>query len=119
MKRLALILILTMAFTTPVFAYTKVNYDEYRIYSSSQNKAVKVTNTDDLHIYSNKYGQKKKYTKFSYDEFRIDGMETKSTDKTGGIDELHIPEPYRDQVWQPEEPIQRLGIDEIRTPADM
>ena len=117
MKRLALILLITATITTPVYAAP--NYDEYRLYSSSQNRAVKVTDTDDLHIYSNKYGQKKKYTKFSYDEFRIDGMETESTDKTGGIDELHIPKPYRDQVWQPEEPIQRLGIDEIRTPADM
>ena len=118
MKRLALILLITATITTPVYAAP--NYDEYRLYSSSQNRAVKVTDTDDLHIYSNSYRQKK-YTKFSQDEFNINGMQTPANDgyKSGSFDELHIPEPYRDKVWKPAEPVQRLGIDEFKTPADL
>ena len=123
MKRLALILILTMTFTTPVFASTKVNYDEYRIYSSSQNKAVKVTNTDDLHIYSNSYGKKRSYgAKFSNDEFHTVPTDIEANDgyKAGNFDELHINENYRQNVWQPEEEVNRInGFDEFHLPNEL
>lgn len=120
MKRLSLILLITATITTPVYAAP--NYDEYRLYSSSQNRAVKVTDTDDLHIYSNSYGKKRSYgAKFSNDEFHTVPTDIEANDgyKAGNFDELHINENYRQNVWQPEEPVQRLGIDEFKTPADL
>ena len=124
MKRIiALILIASITMTTPVYAMTPKKItnrriDEYRKYNK---KGTKVTNTDDLHIYSNKYKNPDKgYSKFSYDEFSISGKETPANDryKSGSFDEIHIPDPYQDDVWKPEEPVQRLGIDEFKTPAD-
>lgn len=126
MKRIiALILIASITMTTPVYAMTPKKItnrriDEYRKYNK---KGTKVTDTDDLHIYSNKYKNPDKgYSKFSYDEFSISGKETPANDryKSGSFDEIHIPEPYQDDVWQPEEPVQRMnGFDEFHLPNEL
>lgn len=102
--------------------------DELHINKASQSTVsgnVKVTNTDDndeLHIYSDDYTGATDYgTKMSYDEFRVNGEETPANDgyDTEGFDELHIPTQYRQNVWQPDHPVQRLGIDEFRLPNEM
>lgn len=129
MKRLtALTIIAIMAITTPTYAGTpkKVTIiknrkiDEYRKYNK---KGTKVTDTDNLHIYSNTYKNPDKgYSKFSNDEFSIGGKEPPANDryKSGSFDEIHIPEPYQDNVWQPEEPVQRMnGFDEFHLPNEM
>lgn len=102
-------------------AKNEPNYDEYRIYSSSQ--SVKVTDTDDLHIYNDNYGQDRSYgSKQSTDEFHTAPVDIEANDGYGknDFDELHINENYRQNVWQPEEPVYRLsGFDEFRLPSDM
>lgn len=101
----------------------KTANDEYRIFADS-GQSVKVTDTsDELHIYSNEYGQDRSYgAKNSWDEFHTapydisanDGYE----DSTWG--ELHINENYRQNVYyEPEKDRNRLGIDEYRLPWQM
>ena len=97
----------------------KSSNDELRIYGGD---SVKVTNTDDLHIYSNDYENPSGYSKYSNDEFKIAGKETPANDgyeeSTWG--ELHINENYRQNVYyEPEKDKNRLEIDEYRLPWQM
>ncbi len=101
----------------------KSNVDEYRISSSGGSQSVRVSDTDDLHIYNNNYGQKRSYgSKQSTDEFHTAPVDIHANDgyAENGFDELHVNENYRQNVWQPDEPVQRLnGFDEFRLPSDM
>lgn len=96
--------------------------DEYRITSSGGKQSTRVTDTDDLHIYNNNYGQKRSYgSKQSTDEFHTAPVDIDANDGygAGGFDELHINENFRQNVWQPDHKINRLTIDEFRLPSDM
>ena len=88
-----------------------------RIYGGN---SVKVTNTDDLHIYSNDYENPSGYSKYSYDEFKIAGKETPANDgySKENFDELHIDPIYQKKLWKPENEVIRLSIDEFRLPND-
>jgi len=95
----------------------KSNNDELRIYGGD---SVKVTNTDDLHIYSNDYENPSGYSKYSNDEFKIAGKETPANDgySKENFDELHIDPIYQKNLWKPDNEVIRLGIDEFRLPND-
>ena len=95
----------------------KSSNDELRIYGGD---SVKVTNTDDLHIYSNDYESPSGYSKYSNDEFKIAGKETPANDgySKENFDELHIDPVYQKKLWKPENEVIRLSIDEIRLPND-
>ena len=95
----------------------KSSNDELRIYGGN---SVKVTNTDDLHIYSNDYQNPTGYSKYSYDEFKIAGKETPANDgySKENFDELHIDPIYQKNLWKPDNEVIRLSIDEIRLPND-
>lgn len=95
----------------------KNSNDELRIYGGD---SVKVTNTDDLHIYSNDYENPSGYSKYSNDEFKIAGKETPANDgySKENFDELHIDPVYQKKLWKPENEVIRLSIDEFRLPND-
>ena len=95
----------------------KSSNDELRIYGGD---SVKVTNTDDLHIYSNDYENPSGYSKYSNDEFKIAGKETPANDgySKENFDELHIDPVYQKKLWKPENEVIRLSIDEFRLPND-
>ena len=95
----------------------KSSNDELRIYGGD---SVKVTNTDDLHIYSNDYENPSGYSKYSNDEFKIAGKEAPANDgySKENFDELHIDPVYQKKLWKPENEVIRLSIDEIRLPND-
>jgi hypothetical protein len=99
----------------------KGGVDEYRIANGGGNESIKVTDTDNLHIYSNDYENPSGYSKYSNDEFSIGGKETPSNDGYGenGFDELHIDANYRNKVWKPDYKVYRITIDEFRLPSDM
>lgn len=100
----------------------KGGVDEYHIATGTGKQSVKVTDTDDLHIYSNEYESPSGYgAKYSYDEFKVGGKETPANDgyKHGNIDELHINENYRQNVWKPDYKVQRLGIDQFKLPNEL
>ena len=100
--------------------------DELHIRNNGNNSgSVAVTDTsDELHIYSNEYGnQSSKYgAKYSYDEFHTAPKDIQANDGygAGGFDELHINENYRQNVWHPEHRGNRIqGFDEFRYPDEM
>ncbi|MCR5747904.1 MAG: hypothetical protein K6G03_09365 [Lachnospiraceae bacterium] len=103
----------------------KSGNDEYRLSEGGGAETVAVTDTDDLHIYSDEYAENYDGafygSKNSYDEFHTAPYDIKSNDgyRSGGFDELHINENYRDQVWRPSTKVYRLGIDEFRLPNEM
>lgn len=142
-RLLTMTVIITLLLSTPVYA--KVNQEKLKKYQAKQDAAdgrtagdelniekkatpnqdaVKVTDTaDELHVYSNEYANRKRDygAIYSTDELNVGGVKTEANDGygKGGFDELHINENYLDQVWQPEEPVQRLSIDEFRLPNEL
>ena len=100
--------------------------DEFHIANGTGQNTVKVTDTDDLHIYSNDYadGYANAYygAKNSWDEFHTSPYDIGANDgyeeSTWG--QLHINENYRKNVYyEPEKDRNRLGIDEYRLPWQM
>ena len=100
--------------------------DEFHIANGTGQDTVKVTDTDDLHIYSNEYadGYANAYygAKNSWDEFHTAPYDVGANDgyeeSTWG--ELHINRNYRKNVYyEPEKDRNRLGIDEYRLPWQM
>ena len=98
--------------------------DEFHIANGTGQDTVKVTDTDDLHIYSNDYadGYANAYygAKNSWDEFHTSPYDIGANDGygAGGFDEIHINENFRQNVWKPDHKVLRLGIDEFRLPSD-
>lgn len=101
----------------------KSRNDEYHIANGTGKQSVKVTDTDDLHIYSNDYNSPSNYgAKYSYDEFRVGGKDTLANDGygEGAIDELHINENYRQYVWHPKNRGNRIkDFDEFKYPDEL
>ena len=98
----------------------KSSNDEFKVIPGGG--GVKVTNTpDELHIYNNDYGTGNYGSVFSNDELHTAPVEIQPNDgyKHGSFDELHIPEVYRNQVWHPDHKINRITIDEFKTPDEM
>jgi len=100
--------------------------DEFHIANGTGQDTVKVTDTDDLHIYSNDYadGYANAYygAKNSWDEFHTAPYDIGANDgyeeSTWG--QLHINENYRKDVYyEPEKDKNRLSIDQYRLPWQM